>query len=347
MDGAPSRSSPRTTLVLAALLALLLVVHVVVAFAPFRFDPPRSVSNGATLDDGFLAVTGPAEAHTDDPPPWLDAVRHGEDLAVALEVRAADAVQDGPARILTVEADYTNADLVIGQDGDDLVVRVRRPGSQASGDPPILVRDVFASGGWHRIEVASDGGELTIAVDDGEPVIVEIGSDGLGRWNTAYDLALGDSVIGNRTWEGEMREVRAGTGGATVDYLSPGALEIPDDVWYSPSRLDDVIGVDSGLPIALAHFLSFLPVGALVAALCTRRRVLKGLLWSAAFAFFLQVGKVFFDTRHPALVDFVVEVAGGAVGAWCWMRLTPLSWSRARPGEPEMAQWSEKATMSA
>jgi hypothetical protein len=333
--------------VLAALLALVVVVHVVVAFAPFRFDPPRSLTNGASLEDGVLAVTGPAEAHTTEPPSWLREIRDGDDLSVTLDVRAADALQDGPARILTVEADYVNADLVIGQDGEDLVVRVRRPGSQASGDPPIIVRDVFNAPGWHRIDVATGSDDLTITVDDRDPVVVEIGADGLRQWDTGYDLSLGDSILGNRTWEGEMREVQAGTGGGTVDYLSPGAVEIPDDVWYSPSRLDDVVGADDGVPIAFVHFLSFVPVGALVAALCRRRRILAGVLWSTAFALFLQAGKVLFDTRHPALVDFAVEVAGGAVGAWCWVRLAPPSWSRLPPGEPAMAQSSGRATMAA
>ena len=324
MPATTERDPGRLRTLLWIALSVLLVGHVLVAFAPFRFDPPRRVDNGARLVDGRLLLSGVPEASTPEPPGWLRSAQQSSTLDVVVSVRPATAEQDGPARIFAVEADHQQADVMIGQESTDLVVRVRRPGSGPGGDPALVVPGALRAGTWHDVSVTAscDPSLLTVAVDDREPVTLPMEDDAFEEWDTGFRLALGDSLAGNRAWHGEIREARAGAEVPLVDYLDAGALEITDQVWDVPERLDDPIGLDADklLAFEVLHFLGFVPVGLVVAGLCPTRPLLRATVFSVCFAVFLQIGKILFDTRHPALVDFVVESFGGFVGAWCWVR---------------------------
>ncbi len=316
----------------AVLFGVVAAIHLAVGFAPFRLDPPWPRSNGAHLVDGGVTITGPAIARSPRPPSWLAAARDTGEFAVDLEIRAREPDQVGPARIVTIEEDYTHADLMIGQDEADLVVRARRPGTDASGDPPLRVSGVFGDRRWHRISVTTPEGGLDVAVDGVSSARVTLPANAFRQWDTRYRLFVGDAARGDRVWRGEIRKLEAGAAGTEEDYLAAGALDRPPRLWYVPDRLDDPIGLaGAGIAriaeIALLHFAGFVPVGPLAIAMARgrRRRLLAATLAVLALAAGIQVGKVFFDGRHPALIDLVVEGCGGLAGAVALARRWSLS----------------------
>ena len=328
------------------LLAVAMGLHLAVAFAPYRLDPPRRVANGAGMDAGVLRIDGHASARTPQPPAWLRDVERGGQFVLHVTVRSLDPDQEGPARIVTIEENYTRANLVIGQEGEDLLVRFRQSGSDPGSDPPVLVPGLFADDELHEVTVTAGDGELVVSVDGARQATRDLPATALARWDPSYRLFVGDAAEGDRTWHGEVRKLEAGSGTTQVDYLDDGALEIPERFWYVPERLRDPIGwsADEGQrfwQVGAARFVSFVPVGVLAMAATRRRpgRVARALGVVVLLSVSIQLGKVLFAGRHPAVIDLAIELFGGAAGVAAWVFLERLR-AAARPvtdrpvGEP-------------
>jgi hypothetical protein len=316
-------------------LLLLIAGHMAAAYAPFRLDPPRRVDNGVTVDAGVVTIAGDAVARTPGPPSWLDDARRTGAFWMVLDVRSLGLDHDGPVRIVDIEASHARANLKVSQVREDLVVSVRRPDANAVGDPGLFVPGVFADDAWHELRIAAGPEQFAVSVDGAPPVSHTMAGHGAYRtWDTTFRLYVGDAADGNRPWHGQVRRLEAGAGDRSEDYLAPGALEVPRRIWYVPERVDDPLGWRSdrgrAAPLAVAHFVTFVPVGVLAGAVASsrpagrrrgRRRpgeVVWGGLMVVAAATAIQAGKVLFDARHPALVDLVTESAGGLVGLALW-----------------------------
>ncbi|HEY8340729.1 MAG TPA: hypothetical protein VIK95_12745 [Egibacteraceae bacterium] len=318
--------APRSPRRARLLLVVLAAVIVVASLYPFTPDPPRLVTNQLVrADDGSLRFTPPSRAITPEPPAWLPAAAASDALAVMLEARSDDPSQGGPARLLTVSRDYRHANLQIGQEGEDLVVRLRRPGADAGGDPWFAVDSVFDEAAWRRIEVDVAPGAITISVDGRQRLRAPLAADALAGWDTGMRLALGDEVVGQRGWSGTLRTAEVRVGATAVDYLAPGALEVPERWWLLPERLREPVDLDPlELAATIAHAVTFLALGLVL----VRAREARGARTSVArvagaatlFAVVLLVVKVGVGGRHPAVHDVAVQGASAAVGAWWALR---------------------------
>jgi hypothetical protein len=296
-------------------LILCLVVLAVEAWYPFDVElplwhasEPARTETGVRFDgDGDILASGGGG-------PWLaEAARTGR-LTVELEARAADVDQQGPARLLAISRSHYRANLVIGQDGDDLVVRLRRPESDRSGDPPYRVPDVFADDEWRRLTVTLHEGQAQVAVDGVVRREDGIGPELLTDWDVTHRLALGDDVAGERSWAGELRRAELTAGdGAPVDLLEAGELEATGG-WRLRNRVRALRGSGSDDPLLLSilRIIVFVPVGAALRRIL-RHAVPAGVAVALAAAT-LTVGKAFVAGRHPALVDAVLSTLGGLAG---------------------------------
>ena len=195
-----------------AMLVAALVALVVASWFPFRpelpWEPrrgPDTASAGEVRFDGSSVLVSPPGVD------WVaDAAASGS-LRLAFDARTDVTDQRGPARLLSISRDTLQADLMIGQDGDDLVLRVRRSDSDPSGDPAFGIVDVFAPaalGRWRHVVVDLQGGRVTVELDG--VVVVDEPAE-LTGWDPAYRLSLGDEATGRRGWVGELRNVEATT----------------------------------------------------------------------------------------------------------------------------------------
>jgi len=201
---------------------------------------------------------------------------------------------------------------MIGQDGDDLVLRVRRPGSDASGDPAFGIADVFAPGAlgrWRHVVVDLQGGRVTVELDG--VVVVDEPAE-LTGWDPAYRLSLGDEATGRRGWVGELRNVEATTPDHHVDVLASGQVDDGSGIVWR-DRVRNLTSLNSHDPLALTivRFAVFVPVGLALGLLLRRRWALIGVV---GISLALVAGKLFVADRHPRLGDAVVCVLGGLAG---------------------------------
>ena len=307
-----------------ALLAVAVFANAFLSFRPFQLDPPSRQTNAIVRRaDGSLQFVEPSIARTSGPPSFLAEAIRTSALGVELDLRAAEADQLGPARIFTISRDYWRSNLTIGQQGADLVVRVRRPGSTSWGDPAFEVPGVFAEQRWRQVMVSIEGDRIEIQVD-GRPVAeAALPTGTLATWDPGYRLALGNEVVGGRPWRGEVGRAQVSVASRVVDLLEDPEIETPARYWLWPQRVRRPQEWHRGEFILGAwHLAGFVPLGFAVAGLWRRRRPLLAAVGASFGLSLVLLGvKLFLAGRHPSFHDMVIQTSGGLLGGWLALAL--------------------------
>jgi hypothetical protein len=320
-NGVPTAA--RTAQARAALVAGV-VLLLAISWWPFRLDVPRLLETGVeTGSGGSLRFVDEAFASTTGPPDWLATALDDGQLEVALRVRSDDPDQSGPARVFALSAppqgasrDVLEHDLVIGQEGPDLIVRVVRPGADGQGTPPLIAAGVFAEPGWREVELVVDDA-VTLTVD-GQVRAREAPTAGWTElWNDRHELSLGNTLSGQRPWAGTIARATVVVDGETVDVLASPDLEVQEQARRLPARLVGEVSrppaqrtLVGGLHVLLGAFLgAALAIGWSERPLRVHLAVLVGL---AAVA---NVGKVFIAGRHPSIATALLQAGGAGLGA--------------------------------
>jgi hypothetical protein len=331
LAGGPQTARARAAF--AAGVVLLLVI----SWWPFRLDVPRLLETGVeTGSDGSLRFVDEAFAATTGPPGWLATALDDGHLEVALRIRSDDADQTGPARVLALSArpqgasrDVLEHDLVIGQDGPDLIVRVVRPGASGQGTPPLVAAGVFAEPEWREVELVL-GDAVTLTVD-GRVRDQEAPTTGWAElWDDRHELSLGNTLSGQRPWAGAIASATVVAGGEVVDVLASPELDVQEQARRLPARLT----VEVSRPPALRALVGGLHVllGAFLgAALVTgwqERPVRVHLAVLVGFAVVANVGKVFIAGRHPSIATALLQAGGAGLGAAALYEVVRTRWAR-------------------
>jgi hypothetical protein len=295
--------------------ALAGTVLIAANLSPFLWDPPRDIPNHVTrADSGALVFTGPSQARTAGYAGWWDEAASEGSFQISLEVTPASGQLAGPARILAVSNSVLAADLMVGQESDHLVIRIRQPGRDDSGNPAVDLPGVLAAGRSTAVLVDVRDSVLSVNVNGETRVQEPLPPDPFAEWEP-YPLALGNEPRGSRPWEGVITRATVTTSAGTIDYLQPGALQIPDEYRYVTHRPWEPFLMPEGRDAAASavHMLGFIVLGAALAMAAHRRWLLLVLLLPA-FSVALQLAKIGFAERHPSMVHVVVETIGGILG---------------------------------
>lgn len=305
------------------LLVVVLALLVVEAYWPFAWDPPRTVSNDVRrAGDGALVFGERNAARTSTTPAWLAEVRRDEQIQLRLVARPSFPEQYDPAATLMMLADgRSHADFRLGQQGRNLLFWLRRTGSSADGSPPFVVGDTFRPGHATELVVAVGHDTVRVAVDGATELDTPLRPGSLRGWSSGL-LMLGDELDGGRGWHGEISRATVTVGRHTVDYLRPGALQLPPRFPYRPDHMSSLLPTSDIQWFALVlHLGSFVPVGFLLVRGSRRsgsrsRQVLVAVGTALGIAVALAAGKLLFEYRHIAAADFGVQVAGAVIGAY-------------------------------
>lgn len=298
---------------------MLLVGCAVVAIeAWFPLGPKRSQveRDQPVVADGTVEFQGRSVLESPPAPDWLGAAIDSGRLEVHLSFNASSDDQEGPARLLAITEDVRHADLMIGQEGADLVVRVRRPASDPSGDPAFVIADAVQGNGWQQLTVSIASGRLQAVLDArtviDEPLAPGADATALSSWDRGYQLTLGDELDGDREWDGRMRDVSIVTSLGATDLLAPGALR-PGTGTVEIVRDRTILRPPDGSPLFVAlRLLIFIPVG-IALGLLLRSPVVAAAI-GLALPLVLAFGKQFVDGRHPGSTEIVVGAAGTLIG---------------------------------
>lgn len=320
----PSRASIKALLILLAV-----ALYWAACLYPYTFALPRHVVNQAERTaEGTLSFPGPGLARTVEPLDWLQRIEEVGRLEVHVVARTENADQGGPARILTISAGPSERNLTLGQQGADLELRIRRPGSTNNGTPYYRVADVFRSPDWRAISVRVTEGRLTLAVDGINHVDETFPSSPFRDWEASYPLAMGNEVPTGRLWDdrawtGEIGTALVHLDGQVIDYLEQGATELPDSWWERPAPRDrSSLDLDRAASFyedrdMLLNLLGFMPFGALLMLLYGRRlSIPKVIAYGALLSLSIELLQVGIPRRHPSLMDLILNTVGTGLGAY-------------------------------
>lgn len=309
---------PRTAKLLCGLWCLLLAAA---AFYPFRpgWNGPRQVANGLErASDGAATFTGPSVLRTPAPPTWLASALEARALSVHVTASSARPDQLGPARVVTLSSGAYERNFMFAQKGADLIVRVRRPGADDNGAPPLKVDKVFAGQEPQSIELLVTDARVEVHVDGKRRAFEDCRTSPFDLWDPGHRLAFGDEVDGARGWEGTVHDATVAVQGEVYDLLADPSLEAPEAFWEVPEATRAFLRFDRSwaAPIALAHALAFVPFGVLlVLGAGGRRRFVAVVLLAATFGVYVQLGKLGFVGRHPSIFHVGANVLGALIGA--------------------------------
>jgi hypothetical protein len=272
------------------------------------------------LPDGWRF---PASGIVTAPPPHdlLEAAQDTESLEISLIVRPLLTAQSGPARIFTISRDTHLRNLTIGQEDDDLVVRLRARDTDFNGigaDGALArLEDVFRGGVWTRIDLRIEPGALTVAVD-GEPALrAELPAAVLETWHSSFGVALGNEMTCDRPWLGEIRKAVVKTTDRGRDYADAERVDLPATCWvigYPPSIVPFRLFLAAD---AARNVLMYVPLGFLVGLLMPSgrcRAFAGGLLIVLAVSAVLELAQLFVASRFTSIDDTIANTAGGALG---------------------------------
>src|SRR6266849_3173974 len=154
-----------------------------VGFYPFELDPPWFQENGLIRHaDSSLEFISPGIARTAASPAWLASAIQQGSLAISVMACPHHTVQTGPARIVTISKEPWLRNVTIAQDGHDLVVRLRRLGSDPSGIPPYVVPGTFEDLSCRSIDLQIEPLRVTIYVNGVEMVVARLRPQSLDTW---------------------------------------------------------------------------------------------------------------------------------------------------------------------
>ena len=305
------------------LLAGVVVLLAVIAYFPFRWDPPRIVRNQVVrIAVNSLRFGEMNAARTPGTPAWLSQARTSGTVRIRVEVNPRSSQQE--ASMMLLASNFWDTDFAIGQDHSNLRVWLRRPGSDSGGNPPFTVDGALQARRWTSVDVQVHSNSIRVQVNGRTRLAAHIPADSPTVW-TAGQIALGDEVHGGGPWQGTIRNARVTAGGYVVNYVHPGALSIPAHYLYFPDHIEPFPPTDWAdwltFPLQL---LLFFPLGFLI--VWARRPPMPPIpasLLAAGLIVLLTAGKLLFHGRHIAVAEVVMQAAGALLGAllgWWWAR---------------------------
>jgi VanZ family protein len=308
-------------------LAAVLLWYWAIGFYPYQLPPYH---NGAIRTaEHALLFNASGIAYTREPPGWLPEAIGSSLLRVTLEVRPARVQKSRWARIFTLSKDSHHSNLSIGQDGNDLLVQMRVPGTNPAGKPGYVIDEVFAQPGWHRIDLSVLPRLLTVAADGREVLRQRLPPNPLSNWSPEYRLAFGNQFGFNRPWLGEVRKAIVLVTGERYEYIPPDALETPASyrlplanryVQWIPFA--DYSDGNTKVVDKMVNLFGFIPFGMILAMSLRRPRSVWALAAiCCAMSLSIEAGQLFLAPRTPSVDDLLLNTLGGALGAWLGLRV--------------------------
>jgi hypothetical protein len=309
---------------------VLVLVVMVLCYAagllwPFKLSMPAHLSNGAQWTaTGGLSFAEPGLV-LGEAPGWQRAIRESGSLKLGLRVRTFDPHQAGPARILTLSRDTWSQNLLVGQEGSDLIVRLAVTCGRFVHRRCIRslrARDVFAGEDWMDLTLEVGSHQATVTVDGREPRSWPLPQEPFGAWDDDYRLAFGNDVTGYRPWRGAIMRAKLWWPEAR-ELLVPATLSMPRSFWvlkrepkWVPFR--DVPWLD--IPVNLVLFMPWVLTLFWLWGGAGRSCAVLGIGVTIAVSASFETVQLFFS-RNPSVTDVLLNCSGAALAVLAWPRL--------------------------
>ena len=185
--GAKPRVRVGTTAARLALMGMVLLLAVS-AYFPFAWDPPRMVRNEVTRNaDGSLQFGAMNAARTRGTPAWLPGVRTSGIVQIRLSIYPQSLREQ--ASIMMLASDFWNTDFAIGQDRSDLLVWLRRPGSDGTATRPSSSARRSSRGAGTSVDLMLRRDSIRIHVNGRTRLTGHVPAESTRIWDRRADCA--------------------------------------------------------------------------------------------------------------------------------------------------------------
>lgn len=311
-----SRPSQRRDILLVLLVP---AAYALVTLFPFNWTAPTRLPNAAAWrPGGGIAFPQRGIARLDSAPAWIAYARERNRLELDLRVMPFLQDQGGPARIFTISEDTWHRNLTVGQDGSDLVIRLRTPWADTNGMPNVRIPVVFQANAWVDLGIRVEPGILQVDIGGNPQLRRVLPPAPLQGWDPTYRLALGNELTYDRPWLGEIQHAIVRTGDLEVDYAAPGSPLVAPAGFLAYNKTPILVPFQELETLdAILNLVFYVPLGLLFGAL-TRRHV-SGRWWLALLATLavtvtLETLQLFVPDRQPSIDDVLFNTAGGLMG---------------------------------
>lgn len=136
----------------------------------------------------------------------LQACRKSNAITIIATLTPGNVTQSGPARIITFSRDTGLRNFTLGQEKDELVLRLRTTRTTPNGTEPQTTLARLEAGKTLHVAITYTPGNL-VAYVDGRQVgrFSKVAGD-FSTWD-AMTLRLGDEITGDREWRGQLEQV--------------------------------------------------------------------------------------------------------------------------------------------
>jgi hypothetical protein len=307
---------------------MILAVYLAFGLYPFQFEWPVKVRNAAERTvDGGIAFPAEGMASTQEAPRWLSDIVDGNEFELRIRLRTYSVKQVGPARILSIARDFWSHDLTIGQDGSDIVVRIRRAGPEDPEPPPFRISGGLRDKRWHDFVLSVNEDGLRLALDGTERVFANVKPADLAGWSTGYRLIFGNELIGERPWLGEIESASILLTDDPMPHPLLDTTELPESWWRLPERLHNAFRLKTvaspGMWDVLLNVFGFVPFGAFLRWRSGPEKTLAyAMLCGAALSLSIECSQIVIAGRYPSVVDLSLNTLGAGLG-WLYPSWLP------------------------
>jgi hypothetical protein len=133
----------------------------------------------------------------------INAARATNAVTVEAWVAADNLTQTGPARIVSINKNSSQANIVFGQSGN----RYETQTSTAAGTRTQQTPVNSASLSLKHVVYTRNSSGLTVTYIDGVPVISQTATGALSNWDTSFRLALANAIGAGKPWVGDLHLV--------------------------------------------------------------------------------------------------------------------------------------------
>ncbi len=136
----------------------------------------------------------------------LESCSRSDELSIEVTLMTEKKNQKGPARIVSFSRDSNARNFTLGQEGENLVLRLRTERNDKNGTNPQVTLGKVVTGEPMHVVVSYRSGDLRFFVN-GEPVkkTGELKGD-FHNWEPMA-LVLGDELNGARDWQGSIERL--------------------------------------------------------------------------------------------------------------------------------------------
>lgn len=165
-----------------------------------------SSSTGVQFTDSGLKLSQETSLQAPDEQAkrLIDSIQSTGAITLEAWFRAANNKQAGPARIVTLSSDTSNRNFTLGQERDEIHVRLRRRGSDNNGLPGVHARVDGIDQDWHHVAFTYQNGQPQRLYLDGVKAATANHRGRLDNWIDTMPLLIGNESKGGRAWKGDL-----------------------------------------------------------------------------------------------------------------------------------------------